>query len=204
MGESPLLGRRYQKESYTDEEMTALLDTLSRSTAPTAIRNKALIATMWQGGLRLNEALSMSPSDFDTSQPEIHVRFGKAGKDGRPRERRVRPGPYAVASVREWKATRTELGLPDRGTLFCTLDGRKMYQTYVRAMLNRVAKKARWSKRIHPHGLRHTFAVTLARAGVPAAIIQRQLGHSSLATTTIYLQTLTSEDIAEAMNKVWN
>lgn len=203
MTESPLRGRHYQKESYTDEEMAELLAATS-SSAPTASRNKALIATMWQAGLRLNEALSLVPSDFDTSRPEIHVRFGKAGKNGIPRERRVRPGPVAVAAVREWKVVRAELGLPDSSPLFCTLDGGKLYQTYVRSMLNRLARKARWTKRIHPHGLRHSFAVTLARAGVPAAIIQRQLGHSSLATTTIYLQTLTSEDVAEAMSKVWD
>lgn len=202
MTESPLRGRHYQKESYTDEEMAALLAATS-SSAPTAKRNKALITTMWQGGLRLNEALMLRPSDFDTARPEVHVRFGKAGKDGVPRERRVRPGPAATAAVREWKVARAELGLSDTSPLFCTLDGTKLYQTYVRAMLNRLAKKAGWTKRVHPHGLRHTFAVTLARAGVPAAIIQRQLGHSSLATTTIYLQTLTSEDVAEAMSKVW-
>ena len=202
MTESPLRGRHYQKESYTDEEMATLLEATG-SGAPTAVRNYALIATMWQAGLRLNEALSMRPSDFDTTRPEIHVRFGKAGRDGVPRERRVRPGPQAVEAVKRWKVVRSELELPDTSTLFCTLEGKKLYQTYVRAMLGRLGTKARWSKRLHPHGLRHTFAVTLARAGVPPAIIQRQLGHSSLATTTIYLQTLTSEDVAEAMSKVW-
>lgn len=203
MTESPLRGRHYQKESYTDEEMAELL-AATDSSAPTAVRNRALIATMWQGGLRLNEALSLTPTDFDTSRPEVHVRFGKAGKDGVPRERRIRPGPAATEAVKTWKVMRAELGLAEQTPLFCTLDGGKLYQTYVRSMLNRLARKARWTKRIHPHGLRHSFAVTLARAGVPAAIIQRQLGHSSLATTTIYLQTLTSEDVAEAMNKVWS
>jgi integrase/recombinase XerD len=68
--------------------------------------------------------------------------------------------------------------------------------------LNRLACGAGWSKRCHPHGLRHTFAVNLARNGVPAAFIQRQLGHESLATTSIYLASISTADIAESMKQV--
>jgi len=68
--------------------------------------------------------------------------------------------------------------------------------------LARLAEKAGWTKRVHPHGFRHTFAVNLARNGMPVPFIQRQLGHESLATTGIYLAEISTDDIGQAMQKV--
>jgi site-specific recombinase XerD len=46
-----------------------------------------------------------------------------------------------------------------------------------------------------PHQLRHAHAVELAREGVPLNVIQRQLGHANLGTTSIYLQGIDTEEI---------
>jgi site-specific recombinase XerD len=43
--------------------------------------------------------------------------------------------------------------------------------------------------------LRHAHALELAREGVPLNIVQRQLGHANLGTTSIYLQGIDPEDI---------
>lgn len=51
-----------------------------------------------------------------------------------------------------------------------------------------------------PHQLRHAHAVELAREGVPLNIIQRQLGHVNLGTTSIYLQGIDTEEIIAAVN----
>jgi hypothetical protein len=51
----------------------------------------------------------------------------------------------------------------------------------------RLAAKANIEKRVHAHGLRHTHASELAREGVPMNVIQAQLGHSNLGTTSRYL-----------------
>ncbi len=51
-----------------------------------------------------------------------------------------------------------------------------------------------------PHQLRHAHAVELAREGVPLNIIQRQLGHANLGTTSIYLQGIDTEEIILAVN----
>lgn len=62
------------------------------------------------------------------------------------------------------------------------VDGASLHQSYVRTLLPRLAAKAGIEKRVHPHGLRHTLAYELMMEGVPVPIIQRQLGHASLAT----------------------
>ena len=53
---------------------------------------------------------------------------------------------------------------------------------------------------VAPHQLRHAHAVELAHEGVPLNIIQRQLGHVNLGTTSIYLQGIDTEEIIAAVN----
>lgn len=193
---SPQKGRQYERESYTNDEVRALLKRTA-SNAPSAVRNHALITVLWQAGLRISEALDLRVSDFSLAESEIHVRHGKNDK-----ARFVQCGPDAVSATARWIAVRDTLELPPNAPLFCTLKGERLNGSYVRKTLNRLARGAGWSKRIHPHALRHTFAVNLARNGVPAAFIQRQLGHESLATTSIYLASISTADIAESMKQV--
>jgi site-specific recombinase XerD len=52
-------------------------------------------------------------------------------------------------------------------------------------------------RRFAPHQLRHAQAVGLAREGVPLIVIQRQLGHSNLGITSIYLQGIDNAEIID-------
>jgi site-specific recombinase XerD len=65
----------------------------------------------------------------------------------------------------------------------------------VRSEFRRVAALAGVRRRFAPHQLRHAHALELAREGVPLNIIQRQLGHANLGTTSIYLQGIDPEEI---------
>ena len=51
-------------------------------------------------------------------------------------------------------------------------------------------------RRFAPHQLCHANAVELAREGVPLNVIQRQLGHANLGTTSIYLQGIDTEEMS--------
>jgi site-specific recombinase XerD len=64
-----------------------------------------------------------------------------------------------------------------------------------RVELRRLALQAGVRRRFAPHQLRHAHALELAREGVPLNIIQRQLGHVDLGTTSIYLQGIDTEEI---------
>ena len=57
----------------------------------------------------------------------------------------------------------------------------------------------RGQRRFAPHQLRHAHALELAREGVALNIIQRQLGHANLGTTSIYLQGIDPEEIITAV-----
>jgi integrase len=71
--------------------------------------------------------------------------------------------------------------------------------SYVRALFPRLARKAGIEKRVHAHGLRHSFAAELAKENVPINLIQRQLGHASVATTDRYLNSIAPQQVIDAM-----
>jgi site-specific recombinase XerD len=83
--------------------------------------------------------------------------------------------------------------------LFCVIDGptrgRPWSSANVRGEFRRLAAQAGIRLRFAPHQLRHAHAVELARKGVPLNVIQRQLGHANLGTTSIYLQGIDIEEI---------
>jgi integrase len=79
--------------------------------------------------------------------------------------------------------------------------GRPMKASYLIELLPRLARQAGIQKRVHAHGLRHTHAYELMMEGVEIPIIQRQLGHVSLATTSIYLNHIAPRQVIEAMRK---
>jgi integrase len=76
---------------------------------------------------------------------------------------------------------------------------KKLETAYVRALLPRLAAKAEIEKRVHAHGLRHTHASELARGGVPMNVIQAQLGHSTLGTTSRYLAHIAPAEVIKVM-----
>jgi site-specific recombinase XerD len=61
--------------------------------------------------------------------------------------------------------------------------------------VRRVAAKAGVRRRFAPHQQRHAHAVELAHEGVPLNVIQRQLGHTNLGVTSIYLQGIDNAEI---------
>ena len=68
------------------------------------------------------------------------------------------------------------------------------------AELRRTAAAAGVRRRFAPHRLRHAHAVEMAREGVPLIVIQRQLGHSNLGITSIYLQGIDNAEIIDTVH----
>jgi hypothetical protein len=66
--------------------------------------------------------------------------------------------------------------------------------------LRGTAVRAGVRRRFAPHQLRHAHAVELAREGVPLIVIQRQLGHSNLGITSVYLQGIDNAEIIETVH----
>ena len=191
-------GKKFPAEVLTDDEVQRLMRVCS-SRAPTGIRNRALIVTLYRGGLRISEALSLMPKDLNRKAGTIRVLRGKGAK-----ARTIGLDAGAFAVIERWLDARAKRRIDGRHRVFCTLEGRPMKTAYVRALLPRLARKAGIEKRVHPHGLRHTLAAQLAAEKVPINVIQAQLGHANAATTSRYLQHIAPQQLIEAMkNRSW-
>ena len=186
-------GRRLPPEPLSEDEVQGLLRACSR-TAPTGVRNRALIAMMYRAGLRISEALALFPKDLELAAGTARILHGKGD-----RARAVGIDEGTSAIVERWFDRRLALHLGNREPLFCTLHGSPLHASYVRALLPRLARKAGIEKRVHAHGLRHSFAAELAKENVPLNLIQKQLGHSSVATTSQYLDHIAPQQVIEAM-----
>ncbi len=151
--------------------------------APTGVRNRALIAVLWRCGLRISEALSLELRDVHLDAGTVRVRHGKGD-----RSRTVGLDEQTAALLARWLDRRKKLGAGARAPIFCTLQGGRLDSSYVRRLLPRLARKAGIERRVHAHGLRHTYAAELAREGTAINVIRDALGHTSLAVTDRYLR----------------
>ena len=159
------------------------------------LRLRALIAVLWRAGLRISEALALTETDIDTTRGSLLVRHGKGDK-----RREAGMDPFGFEQLAAWMAHRVALPV---GPLFCVIDGptrgRRWAATAARSELRQLAADAGVRRRFAPHQLRHAHAVELAREGVAVNIIQRQLGHTDLGTTSTYLQGIDPSEIIDAV-----
>lgn len=191
-------GRHRDIDLLSEAEVRLLLAQCSRR-APTGVRDRALLTVLYRAGLRVSEALDLKPSDVDHERGMIRVHHGKGDK-----ARTVGIDDEGLSVVRVWVTERASLGINGRAKLFCTLKGTPLSANQVRQMIKRRAAKADIGKRVHPHGLRHTHAAELMAEGVPLNVISKQLGHGSIATTSIYLDHIAPADvIAMGRKREW-
>ena len=184
-------------EWLTAEEAKALLAACDGTTLH-GLRNRALLVVLWRAGLRCSEAIGLRPVDTDFRNGTIRVLHGKGDK-----ARTVGIDGQALEVVRAWLNARDLSGW-ESPWLFCTRNGGQLADRYVRSMVARLAAQAGVEHRCHPHAFRHTMAVELVQEGWPVPLISRQLGHSNVAVTDIYLQNLQpAEVIDRARAREW-
>ncbi len=185
--------RRRPPEVLSEAEAIALLKACSPR-APTGVRNRALIAVLWRCGLRISEALALELRDVDLDAGTVRVRHGKGDQS-----RTVGLDGQTTALLARWLDRRKKLSPGARAPILCTLAGGRLDTSYVRRLLPRLAAKAGIDRRVHAHGLRHTYAAELAREGTAINVIRDALGHTSLAVTDRYLRDVAPTHVIDTM-----
>ncbi len=180
-------------ELLTHDEARALIRSASNR-APTGIRNRALIATMYRVGLRPGEALALRVADVD---PDAGVVCVPARKGGVGRVTGL--DAQTVELIQRWRVRRERIGLSDDGQLFCTLAGDELKAAYVRELLPRLARRAAVTKRVHPLGLRYACAAEMSAEGMSTALIEAHLGVAASGSARRYLVQYTSEEVIAAV-----
>jgi site-specific recombinase XerD len=187
-------GLRYPADPPKVEEIIAVMRAAGDGVHGRRLRG--LIVLMWRAGLRIQEALALTEGDLDQRRGSVLVRRGKG-----VRRREVGMDAWGWEQLDPWLDLRRELPV---GPLLCVIDGatrgRHWSPAAARAKLRRTAGTAGVRRRFAPHQLRHAHAVEMAREGVPLIGIQRQLGHSNLGITSVYLQGIDSGEIIETVH----
>jgi site-specific recombinase XerD len=180
---------RYPADPPTVEEIVAVMRHTPDDRHGRRVR--AMIVVLWRAGLRIRETLGLAEHDLDHRRGSLLVRNGKRGL-----RREVGMDQWGWEQLLPWLSARAELPL---GPLFCIIDGptrgRPWSGAAVRSECRRLAARAGVRRRFAPHQLRHAHPLELAHEGVALNIIQRQLGHANLGTTSIYLQGIDPEEI---------
>ncbi len=142
------------------------------------LKYRALLMTVYSGGLRLGEAIHLKVTDIDSHRMMIRVNQGKGNKD-----RYTLLGERALGILRiYWKVHRPKEWLFPSYRKDQAIDPSSVQKVFREAL-----KKAGIQKKASIHTLRHSFATHLLEQGVEIPYIQNLMGHSDSRTTSIYL-----------------
>jgi integrase/recombinase XerD len=147
-------------------------------------KHRAILTTCYAAGLRISEAVRLTPTDIDSQRMVIRVDQGKGQKD-----RYVMLSTKLLEILRSW----WRLARPQPWLFPSHIPGRHISKDAVEQACQKAHRLSGIPKPITPHSLRHGFAVHLLESGTDVRTIQLLLGHRSLATTARYLRIATSK-----------
>lgn len=178
---TPRIGRKLP-HFLTIDQITKLLESPPANEVE-GLRDRAILETMYSGGLRIAELVSLNVSDWDRDANIVRV-FGKGKKE------RISPiGRHAAKALYRWIEVRQEApdaGPADQDAMFLNRFGTRLTTRSVGRMLEKYLLITGLDRLTTPHTLRHSFATHLLDGGADLRAVQELLGHKSLTTTQIY------------------
>lgn len=190
--QKPKLPKRHPITLEPEEVAMLVKAALMHCRISERVRNWTLVAVLYNTGLRISELCSMKISTlrYREGMPRSFSIIGKGNK-----ERKIALNDEASRALITWLKERRRLGGEIFGDAHDSVwiiptgakKGSALTPGGVRAMLRFLANKAGIKKPVTPHKLRHSFATEAVRSGAKLNVVQEMLGHSSIATTGIYL-----------------
>ena len=161
------------------------------------IRNRAMIAMMFDTGVRLSELMELVETQI---HEESIVIYGKGAK-----ERVVPVSPFLSKALLRYTRARESFfrnSLHDK-EFFLSRTGKKLTAEAVAKMLKKAAKAVGVSEdiRVSPHTCRHTFAHLNLKNGIDLYTLSRLLGHESVSITQRYLEGVTDDGVIRIARK---
>ena len=147
-----------------------------------ALRDRAILETLYATGIRVSELTSIGINDIDHHLGIVLV-MGKGRK-----ERYVPFGSYAQDALNVYmESCRPKLmKSKEHDKLFVNLRGDPLTGRGVRYILNSMMESASLHSKIYPHMIRHSFATHLLSNGADMRTVQELLGHTHLSSTQVY------------------
>lgn len=198
------LGKQEDREvSFLERaELDRLLQAPKGQALP-ALRDRAMLQTLFSTGLRVSELCALDRDKIDTLRGELAVR-GKGSKI-----RVVFLSEAAKADLASYLDQRPDadpalfIRIPKNSTLNKQANLRLTPRSVQRIIKKHASAAGLIGKDVSPHKLRHSFATDLLRNGADIRSVQALLGHSSVTTTQIYTH-VTDKGLREVHEKFHN
>jgi len=165
----------------TNKQVKMFLDRVATKQTMYKIRNIALINLIAHTGIRREESCNIKLRDLDLENGELIIAKGKGNK-----QREVILNNGIINYIKDYLEFRKGMEYSDSPYLFISERGNKLHEDSINLIFNFYCDD---KLRITPHMLRHAYATTSIEKGtLTLPQLQNQLGHSSLAVTSIYAQ----------------
>jgi integrase len=163
----------------------------------------------WRTGIRVGELIGLRISDIDFDGRALTIKVQKVRKKGGKTIEKRRMVPIdqgtldMIGQYLKWRKR-----FSYKGDLLFPITRQRVDQIFWKlgrkAGITEIGDPAISKHRnLHPHVLRHSFAIQCVKKGMSIERLQKILGHSSPTTTSVYLQ-WSSADLHEDYDKVWN
>lgn len=144
-----------------------------------AARDAAVMTLLYGCGLRISEALDLTPANVKTGITTLRI-TGKGNKT------RLVPLLPIVSEAVETYRQLCPIHLEESGPLFRGARGGKLQPAIIQRAMQKLRSAFGLPETATPHALRHSFATHLLAGGGDLRTIQELLGHASLSTTQVY------------------
>ncbi len=177
---SPKQGKSLPKPLTDIQALTVVTNEAQLAEEPwIAARNAAVLTLLYGCGLRISEALDLTPADFTPGADVLRI-LGKGNK------MRIVPLLPVVARAVEAYRAACPYDLPAEEVLFRGARGGRLQPAIIQKEMQRLRGALGLPDTATPHALRHSFATHLLAGGGDLRTIQELLGHASLSTTQVY------------------
>ena len=177
-----------------ESEMDELIDRTDLGAGFDGLRNRAVIATFYETGIRLAELIGMELKDVDFTERTLRV-------TGKRNKQRIIPfGQELSGILSDYLEARNRLDNTDPTAFFLNSRGGRVLRSQIYRLVRSSLSKVSSVGKRSPHVLRHTFATTMLNNDAELGAVKELLGHESLSTTQIYTHA-TFEELKKIYDK---
>lgn len=183
--------------TFSENEIRGLLNHFSGRDF-ISIRNKTIIALLFDTGMRLAEVINLRSEQIHDEYILVH---GKGNK-----ERLVPVSPFLAKQLLRYRTVRDSYFEDKRfpeGFVFVSNRGKQLTPEVIGMFLKQAAKEVGVNPqvRVSPHTCRHAFAHLQLKNGLDLYSLSRLMGHENVAITQRYLAGLQNTEIVKAAQK---
>lgn len=158
------------------------------------VRDRMIIMTFYETGIRLAELMNLCDGDVDFMSGQLKV-TGKRNK-----QRLIPFGAELSQALQHYMGVRDVQVVRHSAALFLANDGQQMTADAIRYRVKKHLSLVSTLKKRTPHVLRHTFATAMLNHKAGIESVKKLLGHESLSTTEIYTHTTFEQLKREYLN----